>query len=320
MSKPDGPEEAQPPSKPASLVAALLVGVLLGPGAGHFLAGKLRRGLAFALASMSLVVVASFAVARAPSVTTACLYALPVLVHLASLVDLVRLRSRFEPKRIGRFLMQVIALLIAGVTLRGAMRTHVIEMFQLPSGSMIPTLMVGDYFFVAKVGEPPTVGDVVAFPSPEKSEVAAVLVKRIVAGPGQRVEQRGGSLLIDGALVPRCAVGEVVIDGKSRAFFLERQGDRRYLVVEEGPPARDGSWTVADGEVFVLGDNRSNSHDSRSWFEGKGGGVRKDQLLGRATFRVLRGGAIGFGHVGDVTLPPGAEALQGGLGACLASE
>ncbi len=100
---------------------------------------------------------------------------------------------------------------------------------------------------------------------------------------------------------------------------LERLGDHTYLVRDDqSMPQEERSWTVAQSEVFVIGDNRANSHDSRTWFAGEGGGVKLDKVIGRATFRVFRAGGLSFGHVDDLALPQGAEGLGQALAKCRA--
>jgi signal peptidase I len=315
-SPPQSPSEsargavASPPSK----IVVLAVGVVFGPGAGHFLAGMPRRGVAFALGGMALAVIASVAVASSPAPATIGLYAVPLLLHLASLVDLARTpRERFAPVR-GVAIAQILALLVAGVFLRNALRNHVVELYQQPSGSMIPTIAVRDHYFVSKLGPAAGLGDIVVFPSPEQADHA--LVKRIVGIGGDRIEQKGTSLSINGSPIPTCVLGEVRIEGKDVSFQLERLGGRMYLVAWDPYLSPEpSSWEVPPGEVFVVGDNRNNSHDSRQ-FRVKGAGVPVASLVGRATYRIFRAGGLSFGPLDDLALPPGAESLAGRLSAC----
>lgn len=300
---------------PRSKVLVLVVGVVFGPGAGHFLGGLPRRGVAFALSSMALALGASVGVAVAPSTLTVALYALPVLLHLGSLADLAMIpRERLKKPRLAS-VGQVVALLVAGVFLRNGLRNHVVELYREPSGSMIPTLLVGDHFFASKLGPPPTRGDLITFPSPEAPE--QIFVKRVVGLGGDKIEQSGPALSINGEPIARCELGVARIDGKDVSFALEKLGTHVYLVASDAYAIADErSWTVAPGELFVIGDNRDNSHDSRSWFSGKGGGTPAASVIGRVTYRVFRGGSLSFGSVEDLSLLPGAEALDGQARRC----
>ena len=101
-----------------------------------------------------------------------------------------------------------------------ALRAFVVEAFKIPSGSMIPTLQVGDHIFVNKFtygpaipwthkrvwnGMPPSRGDVMVFAFPEHPEQD--FIKRVIAVPGDRLEARGGHPIINGWEVPSCRVG-----------------------------------------------------------------------------------------------------------------
>lgn len=300
---------------PRSKVLVLVVGVVFGPGAGHFLAGLPRRGVVFALSSMALAITASVAVAVAPSPLTLSLYAVPVLLHLGSLADLALLRrERMRRPTLGS-VGQVLALLVAGIFLRNGLRNHVIELYTEPSASMAPTLLVGDNFFASKMSAPPERGQIVTFPSPDSPE--QTFVKRIVGLEGDRIEENGAVISVNGEPVPRCVLGTARIEGKDLTFALERLGAHLYLVqLDTHAPTRTGDWTVEPGMAFVLGDNRDDSHDSRTWQGGKGGGTPVAAVIGRVTYRVFRGGALSFGSVDDLVLPRGAESLLDRLGAC----
>ena len=148
-----------------------------------------------------------------------------------------------------------VALLLALV-----IRTFVVQAFKIPSGSMLPTLQIGDHILVNKfiygprlevpltqwsLGQlpgfrEPRAGDVVVFIYPKERDKD--FIKRIVAVAGQTVEARGNTLLIDGKQVE-----------DAHAHYEKRDH------VDFGP------YTVPAGHVFVMGDNRDESYDSRFW-------------------------------------------------------
>ena len=144
-------------------------------------------------------------------------------------------------KKGGGFLEFLIILLAAFAFVFGFIRPFVLEAFQVPSESMVPTFEVGDRFlankFVYRFWEP-SVGDVVVFRSVEGGDED--LVKRIVALPGDEVTVENGVLSVNGEV-------------RNEPFVNEELPDRGAY-----GPAR-----VPEGDVFVMGDNRANSRDSR---------------------------------------------------------
>jgi signal peptidase I len=183
-----------------------------------------------------------------------------------------------------------------------ALRTHVLEAFRAASTSMLPTLQAGDQFFVAKgaLGTP-TPGDVVAHHVEDR-----VFVTRYLAGPGQTIAETDAGISIDGKPLPievvdpsyRFTEPDEIADRiheRSGALVRERLGARSYLTLRTGPPHRIGTWTVRAGHIFVIGDNRNNSNDSR--YRGTG---PQETIIGRVVgvWLALRDGAPDWDRMG----------------------
>ncbi|GAB3385013.1 S26 family signal peptidase [Azotobacter armeniacus] len=161
------------------------------------------------------------------------------------------------------------------------LRSFLVEPFQIPSGSMRPTLDVGDFILVNKfaygirlpvldtkvieVGEPQR-GDVMVFRYP--SEPSINYIKRVVGLPGDHI--RYGSdkrLFVNGAPIAEQLLGKASGILGSAALYKEQLGDVEHLIRKEtrrhAEPTRE--WVVPDGHYFMMGDNRDNSNDSRYW-------------------------------------------------------
>lgn len=154
-------------------------------------------------------------------------------------------------------------------------RSFVFEPFRIPSGSMEPTLVQGDFIFVKKysyglrlpvtetkiieTGEPKR-GDVVVFRLP--SDPSINYIKRVIGLPGDEVSYEDHRLSVNGRLMEL----DPVIDPASRQQTVheEQLDDRLHKIKVLLPRSRqDGTWTVPDGQYFMMGDNRDNSTDSR---------------------------------------------------------
>lgn len=200
------------------------------------------------------------------------------------------------------------------------LRSLLVAPFSIPSASMLPTMLPGDYLFVAKwpygysrfsfpgqlpafpgrlLGRLPERGDVVIFKRPGSGED---FVKRVIGLPGDRVALAGGQVILNGRPVARRGIGEVAlkrtantdcpVDGQPTCRYpavVEMLPDgRRYLTFDQladGPADDFAAVTVPPGHLFLLGDNRDDSADSRfPLAEGGVGMVPIDHLVGRAAF------------------------------------
>lgn len=193
--------------------------------------------------------------------------------------------------------------IIIAVLLALLLRSFVIEAFEIPSGSMIPNLLVGDKIFVNKlsynvmvpifnkqifsIGEPQR-GDVAVFVYP--LEPSENFVKRVVALPGDEVEVTHDFVIINGKQLYRRNIGTAAywdLNGPAGWYennynqFEERNGDKSYTVIQDPFRIREdySKRTIPSGHIFVMGDNRDNSADSRVW-----GLVPMENLIGKAMF------------------------------------
>ncbi len=179
------------------------------------------------------------------------------------------------------------------------LRLVVFEPFRIPTGSMLPTLELGDHIFVNKLAYgvpipgtgkrlfpslPPARGDILVFRYPENR--SEDFVKRTIGLPGDVITVRAGHPLINGWEVPSCYVGPYSYwNGRRESgdLYVEFLGERAYSTLYmtggSGECTRQCPFTVPEGEVFMMGDNRFNSRDSREW-----GGVPFADIKGRAVF------------------------------------
>lgn len=212
-------------------------------------------------------------------------------------------------------------------------RTFAIEPFNIPSGSMVPTLLVGDYLFVSKwtygysrhsfpfsfppfsgrvFESEPQRGDVIVFkyPGPTPDYKGSDYIKRIVGLPGDSIQVVGGILQINGKPVDRRLLGNadpiegsLTRDPRGRPALMPYEkrytevlpGGRQHDILErDDNQSLDNTpvFRVPPRHVFVMGDNRDNSQDSRaegSWY------VPFDSIVGRAEF-------IFYSHDASVSL------------------
>ena len=222
--------------------------------------------------------------------------------------------SRYEPTTSEAIREQVVTLVLA-VAIALTIRALVVEPFRIPSGSMFPTLLIGDHLFVNKfiygakipfteyrlpAWREPQRGDVVVFevarpglrshgrvssailPADRRPDAPREdFVKRIVGLPGDRVEVRADQLYVNDEAVTWADVSRTFSDDQGTVLdvYEERIGDCEHAILDD--PRRLGlprsSMVVEPGRYFMMGDNRDNSNDSRGW-----GTVRLSEFKGPA--------------------------------------
>lgn len=181
------------------------------------------------------------------------------------------------------------------------LRSFVIEAYKIPSGSMLPTLQIGDHIFVNKFvygfqipltttkflqWKHPHRGDVIVFKYPEDTDKD--YIKRVIGEPGDVIDVRGEDLYVNGTLEPADYVKDIdVVDTScypEPAKLYEEHLDTgvthdRIKLLSRTASFGRTEWTVPPGELFMMGDNRDNSADSRT-----GWTVPYSYVKGRAMF------------------------------------
>jgi signal peptidase I len=274
-----------------SIVAVVLT--LLAPGLGHLYLGLPWRALAIWLCSLALTASAFYGILSLPP--SLVVGWLPVLVRIAFVAwaawDAARRARIAAPAEAWYQRWYVLALIC--LALATALRPFVtagerriVEAFRIPSGSMEPTVLIGDYLYTDMRGSARTSvtrGSLVVFTSVEERGLKAL--KRVVALGGDTVAMRAGRLFVNGAPVDEPYVESLAslhgADADQRASMLKWQDP--LLTVRDSvslhPDLNDwGPLVVPHETLLLLGDNRQASYDSRFW-----GPLPRRNLLGRPT-------------------------------------
>ncbi len=202
---------------------------------------------------------------------------------------------------------EIIVVVVQALALAILVRIFLFQPFNIPSGSMKPTLLVGDYLFVSKYsygyskysfplvssylfdgriweGKPKR-GDVAVFRKP--TDVNIDYIKRVIGLPGDKVQMKEGQLYINGKAVPKIKTGTFFDTDKNYndlavSYEETLPNGVKYTVLDRGAQHQDNTreYTVPEGHYFMMGDNRDNSTDSR--YLSEVGMVPLENFVGRA--------------------------------------
>lgn len=285
-----------------SIAARLGISALniLGPGLGLLRVSEARRGFAFLAAPVFVLLAFTLAFALLPTMTLAggiAVFAAAIAMALAILGGSVWLTwraSRERPARLplyARWYVLVVIIIISGLAsdLAIELAHSYYKPFYLPSDSMAPTLSRSDKIIAdMRARQRPAMGAIVLVRTPD-----AIYVKRVAALPGDSIAMRAGVPIINGKAALQRNEGKIDVSGsdgmESGILFTEQfpgEASPHHIVKIEQSALDDMPTTVVPaGHIFLLGDNRDRSADSRVSPENMGlGMVSEARVIGRPLF------------------------------------
>lgn len=174
-----------------------------------------------------------------------------------------------------RWIIELVGVVVVALVVAFLLRTFVIATYSIPSGSMEPTLQVGDRIVVDKLSyhlHGVDRGNIIVFSTPPNENCAgppvADLVKRVIALPGDTISLSGGFVLINGRLL-------------AEPWLPASQRGRTYPGPSPEPYSLHHPFKVPKGDVYVMGDNRTLSCDSRYW-----GPIAQSTIVGKVDLRI----------------------------------
>jgi signal peptidase I len=189
-----------------------------------------------------------------------------------------------EPKESStRWIVELVGVVVVAILVAALLRTFVVATYSIPSGSMEPTLQIGDRIVVNKLSyhlHGVDRGNIVVFSTPPAEDCAGPpvsdLVKRVIGLPGEIISLANGRVFINGHLLP-----ETFLPPDVRNDTYPGPSGNTYSLHH--------AYRIPTGDVFVMGDNRPQSCDSRYW-----GPIRESTIVGKVDMRIWPLSRIGF--------------------------
>jgi signal peptidase I len=182
-----------------------------------------------------------------------------------------------------RWIVELVGIVVAAILIAVLLRTFVVATYSIPSGSMEPTLQIGDRIVVNKLSydlHGVDRGNIVVFTTPPNEDCAgppvADLVKRVIGLPGEIISLDDGNVYINGRLLPE-------------PFLPPDVRNDNYPGPSTNAYALHHPYRIPAGDVYVMGDNRPKSCDSRFW-----GPIRESTIVGKVDMRIWPLSRIGF--------------------------
>ncbi|MBI4040970.1 MAG: signal peptidase I [Deltaproteobacteria bacterium] len=271
-------------NKPRKPWLALVLGMIM-PGLGHVYTGQLMKGVPFFLMFSFLIPASILLGLYAPDSALSAIVFLGVLMALA--VYIFSIVDAFKSARMLSYTYAVqsynkayvyVALFFFGYffvlsAFTSYCKDQLLEAYKVPTKSMIPALLPGDHFFVDKRINCPGCkykvqrGDLAIFVYPNNRN--SVYIKRIIGLPGDTIEGRRDEIFVNGKSIRGEKVTSLDAPDMNKLLedyiaYLERGNSASYVVLWKKDMKQESfSVVVPDGQVFVLGDNRNDAHDSR---------------------------------------------------------
>jgi signal peptidase I len=245
---------------------------LLTMGLGHIYCGEVKRGFIFFAIHYVLILLSFILLKLSPSLTSLATIAIVMLSYfIYCLTDALKVSRKkthyYEMQKYNRWYVYVavilIFLLIPRPLTRNYIKENVAKTFSIPTGSMIPTLLIGD-MLVAKTDpiskSDINKGELVIFNYPK--DRSRIFIKRVIATEGETLSIINKKVLVD----------DVVLE---EPYIIN--SDPEIITNQSTPRDNLNSVKIPKGSMFVLGDNRDDSYDSRHW-----GFVKKSDIIGKA--------------------------------------
>lgn len=188
-----------------------------------------------------------------------------------------------ERQSFSRWIVELLGVVGVAILIAVLLRTFVVATYSIPSTSMVPTLQVGDRILVNKLSyhlHDVDRGNIVVFSTPPNEDCGGTpvsdLVKRVIGLPGESISLSGGSVYINGRLLP-----EPFLPAGARTDTYPGPSNATYSLQHP--------YRIPQGDVYVMGDNRSRSCDSRFW-----GPIPESTIVGKVDMRIWPLSRLGF--------------------------